>query len=106
MEIGAYPGNSGSPVFYYSPRDLDSKVAQITISGLVSGGYLDPYRVINASGKSLLVENQECIMQITNGIAVVEPAIKIYEILFSDELKKFRGYYNDPLKEWLGLNKN
>lgn len=68
IEAQSFGGNSGSPVFIYTSR------GKLLLAGLISGHFSEAiYRSENV------------------GIAKVVPAYKIYEILFSDELRAIRA---------------
>lgn len=89
IESTCFGGNSGSPVFVRHSLERDGSVTvgnqDIFLAGLLIG-YFDVFRPlqsidvisIQASGNN-------------SGISAVVPAHRIYEILFSPEMKKSRG---------------
>lgn len=90
METQSFGGNSGSPVFFYldPSRNPNSSVPGgqriLLLAGIMYGAFDegDPIKTLNTNDVSLSVQNL--------GISAVIPAYKLYEILFSDELKHLR----------------
>lgn len=91
IEAGSYGGNSGSPVFFYlgSDREPGSLMVGspiIKLAGVMQGTFLDAHEI-------KVVETKEILIAFSNmGIAAVVPGYKLHEILFSNELKKKRGF--------------
>jgi len=91
IEAGSYGGNSGSPVFFYlgSDREPGSLIVGspiLKLAGVMQGTFLDVHEI-------KVVETKEIPIAFSNmGIAAVVPGYKLYEILFSDELKEKRGF--------------
>jgi hypothetical protein len=91
IEAQSYGGNSGSPVFYYlgadrQPGSLIIGPPELKLAGVMSGSFNDIVEVKAAQTAVVPVVTPN------NGIAAVVPAYKLSELLFSDELKKQRGY--------------
>jgi hypothetical protein len=91
IEAGSYGGNSGAPVFCYlgSDRDPGSLVIGnpvLKLAGIMQGTFLDAQeiKVVNTKTTSISLSNM--------GIAAVVPAFKLHELLFSEELKRHRGF--------------
>lgn len=91
IEAGSYGGNSGSPVFFYlgSDRDPGSLVVGnpvLKLAGIMQGTFLDAQeiKVVNTKTTPISLSNM--------GIAAVVPAYKLHELLFSEELKRQRGF--------------
>ena len=91
IEAGSYGGNSGSPVFFYLGSDREPGSLMIgspilKLAGVMKGTFLDAHEI-------KVVETKEIPIAVSNmGIAAVVPGYKLHEILFSDELKKRRGF--------------
>ena len=91
IEAGSYGGNSGSPVFFYLGSDRDPGVVYVSqpvlkLAGVMQGTFLDAHKIE-------MVETQKTIISRSSmGIAAVVPGYKLQEILFSEELKKIRGF--------------
>lgn len=91
IEAGSYGGNSGSPVFFYlgSDREPGSIVIGspiLKLAGVMQGTFLDAHEI-------KVVETKKVPIAVSSmGIAAVVPGYKLYEILFSDELKEKRGF--------------
>jgi hypothetical protein len=91
MEANAYPGNSGSPVFFQvgGERANGSIVLGggpvIKLAGVLSGGYFDvqPIKTLSVSTNQFVTPNL--------GITGVVPSYELKEILFSKELLGQRG---------------
>lgn len=91
IETFSFGGNSGSPVFFYlgSDRDPGALIVSrpiVKLAGIMTGAF----------SKTLsIVKDQKIAGQIplnNMGIAAVTPAYTLWEVIFSDELKGFRGY--------------
>lgn len=91
IEAGSYGGNSGAPVFFYlgSDREPGSIVVGapiLKLAGIMQGTFLDAQEI-------KVLETKKVPIALSNmGIAAVVPAYKLHEVLFSDELKKHRGF--------------
>ena len=90
MEASSYGGNSGSPVYFYlgidrNPGSVILGNPVLKLAGIVSGRFNDiiPVQAIQTDVIPAVNPN--------TGIACVVPAYKIYDILFSDEMLKFRS---------------
>ena len=93
IEAGSYGGNSGSPVFFCVRRDelepgklFLSGSSFYRLAGIMEGTFLDAREIKVIETKSIP------IAQSNMGIAAVVPSYKLREILFSDELRKKRGF--------------
>lgn len=91
IEAGSYGGNSGAPVFFFlgSDREPGSLVVGapvLKLAGVMQGSFLDAQeiKVIDTKTTPISLSNM--------GIAAVVPAYKLYELLFSEELKRQRGF--------------
>ncbi|MBM4064642.1 MAG: trypsin-like peptidase domain-containing protein [Planctomycetes bacterium] len=88
VESQSFGGNSGAPVFFYFglTREPDSlsKEYKFLLAGIMKGCYLDA-REIQVAETSKIPISLENV-----GIAAVVPAYRLYELLFSDELKNIR----------------
>lgn len=91
IEAGSYGGNSGAPVFFYlgidrNPGSLVMGQPILKLAGIMQGTFLDAQKieVINTKATSISLSNM--------GIAAVVPAYKLHELLFSEELKRQRGF--------------
>lgn len=88
VEAQSFGGNSGSPVFFQMnpTREPGSIVKnfKVLLAGVMKGCYLDAkeIQVIETNKNPISLENV--------GIAAVVPAYRLYELLFSDELKNVR----------------
>lgn len=91
IEAGSYGGNSGSPVFFYlgsdrMPGGLVLGQPVLKLAGVMQGTFLDAHEIE-------VVETKKVPIALSSmGIAAVVPGYKLHEILFSDELKKHRGF--------------
>jgi hypothetical protein len=91
VEAGSYGGNSGSPVFFYlgSDREPGSLVVGppvLKLAGVMQGTFLDAQEI-------KVVETKKTPISLSNmGIAAVVPGYKLHELLFSEELKRQRGF--------------
>ncbi len=91
IEAGSYGGNSGAPVFFYlgSDREPGSLVVGtpiLKLAGVMQGTFLDVQEI-------KMIETKKIPLSLSNmGIAAVVPAYKLHELLFSEELKRYRGF--------------
>ena len=91
IEAGSYGGNSGSPVFFSlgSDREPGSIIIGSTIyklAGVMKGTFLDARKI-------KVVETKKVDFALSSmGIAAVVPGYKLHEVLFSEEVKKNRGF--------------
>lgn len=83
IEAGAYGGSSGSPVFVNTEDDVSD--APRKLIGIMSNHFIDrlPVQPSPADAKSAVVANI--------GIAIIEPAYKLQEILAGEDMKKIRA---------------
>jgi len=91
IEADSYGGNSGAPVFFYLGSDREpGKIVVgkpiLKLAGIMKGSFGErrPLEVVETNRIPVAVNNV--------GIAAVVPAYKLHEILFSDEVKKHRGF--------------
>lgn len=91
VESASYGGNSGSPVFFYMGADRGDGALHVgapilKLAGIMKGffGQNTPIKMINTNAIPVSVSNI--------GIAAVTPSYLLQEILYSDELRKLRGY--------------
>jgi hypothetical protein len=89
VETQSFGGNSGSPVFFWLDPTRDTKLMSIgphklLLAGIMKGNYSEakPIKLVETNVLPLAYENV--------GIAAVIPAYSLHEILFCDELRKFR----------------
>ena len=91
IEAGSYGGNSGSPVFFYLGSDREPGSLMVgppilKLAGVMQGTFLDAQEI-------KVVETKKTPISLSNmGIAAVVPGYKLYELLFSEELKRQRGF--------------
>ena len=92
IESASYGGNSGSPVYFYieperQPGNIMVSAPQILkLAGVMEGTFIESKPITG-------IETATVPASISNiGIAYIVPAYKLYEILFSDEVKKLRGF--------------
>lgn len=91
VETMSFGGNSGSPVFFSQgldrqPGSISSGVEEITLAGVMRGNFNEPH-----IGSVVQTPNAVVPSIAQNvGIAAVTPAYLLRDILYSDELKKFR----------------
>lgn len=90
VECQSFGGNSGSPVFFYlgatrTPGAIRVGAPEVLLAGVMKGSFLSPseIQVVDTTPTPVSVENA--------GIAAVVPAFKLYEILFSKQLRAVRG---------------
>jgi hypothetical protein len=88
VETGSNGGNNGTPVFFYSASNRASEgQPAIKLAGIMEGTFGDAPQEIK------IVEKRKVAIPFSNvGMAAVIPAYKLYEVLFSEELKKERGF--------------
>lgn len=84
METQAFGGNSGSAAMFYFDERRNPGDTKLLLAGIVKGYFFNysPVRFVNAKQVPVSTEN--------NGIALVTPAFKLHELLFSDELMRLR----------------
>lgn len=84
METQVFGGNSGAPVFFYFDERRNPGGTKILLAGVVKGFFRDwsEIKVVNTKLTPIAPEN--------NGIAAVVPAHYLKDILYSEELKRFR----------------
>jgi len=88
VETGSNGGNNGAPVFFYSAsiRASEGQPA-LKLAGIMEGTFGDAPQEIK------IVEKRKVAIPFSNvGISAVIPAYKLLEVLFSEELKKQRGF--------------
>lgn len=90
VEIFSFGGNSGSPVFFYLGSDrmpgsliVDSPV--LKLAGVMLGTY-----VKRSPLQEILTGGTQTVSLDNIGIAAVVPSYYLWEIIFSEELKKLR----------------
>jgi len=98
LETQSYGGNSGSPVFFYlgADREAGSIILGppvLRLAGVMKGSFNES-RAISFVQPAAVPPIPVSAQNI--GIAAVTPAHLLYEILFSDELKKFRDEHPVP----------
>lgn len=92
LEVQSWGGNSGSPVFFYMgsdriPGSLVVGPPEIKLAGVMRGFF-------NANPDIHIVEmptSKGILILPNSGIAAVTPSYLLREILYSDELKRFRS---------------
>lgn len=89
IESSSYGGNSGSPVFFYlgaerEPGSIYVGDPVLMLAGIMKGSFNDikPIQVVETKVVPISISNM--------GISAVVPAYKLYEILYSEEMKVFR----------------
>lgn len=92
VESQTFGGNSGSPVFFYlgadrNPGSLVIGPPEIRLAGVIRGSFLinNPVGIVQTPNIPVPIYSQNV------GIAAVTPAYLVREILFSDELRRFRA---------------
>jgi len=91
IEAGSYGGNSGAPVFFYLGSDRESGAVVIgppvlKLAGIMQGTFRDVQEI-------KVIETKKVPISLSNmGIAAIVPAYKLHELLFSEELKRQRGF--------------
>ena len=92
VECQSFGGNSGSPVYFYfnplrEPGLIRFDQPRILLAGVVRGHFVD----FSPLELGVVDEVKIPISSENVGIAAVVPAYHLYEILFSEELKKARA---------------
>lgn len=98
LEIQSYPGNSGSPVFFFlgsdrTPGSIVIGPPALRLAGVMKGffGNLSPIAFLKTTDSiGVPVTNQN------TGIAAVTPSYFLHDILFSDEANKARALATMP----------
>ncbi len=91
VESSSFGGNSGSPVFFYLGADRGGGGLFIGTPELKLAGIMKGYFGENSPIK--IIETQKIPVSDRNlGIAAVVPSYFLEEILFSEEMKKRRGF--------------
>jgi hypothetical protein len=92
VEANAYPGNSGSPVFFHVGAERGNGnivlgLPTLKLAGVLSGGYRDiePIQTVSVSTNQYVTPNL--------GITGVVPSYELKEILFSKELQHQRDEF-------------
>jgi len=86
IETGSYGGNSGAPVFFYMENNRGpGGQPDLKLAGIIQGTFCDAPREIR------IIEKNASIPFSNMGIAGVIPSYKLYEVLFSEEMKRKRG---------------
>jgi hypothetical protein len=85
METQVFAGNSGSAAMFYFDERRNPRDTKLLLAGVVKGSFFNysPVKFVDANPVPVSTQN--------NGIALVTPAFKLHELLFSDELKRHRG---------------
>ena len=89
VESQSFGGNSGSPVFFYldatrEPGSIVIGAPTLLLAGVMKGCYLDAKEIQVAETNKIPISLENV------GIAAIVPAYRLYEVLFSDELRKIR----------------
>jgi hypothetical protein len=97
IDTRTYGGNSGSPVFFYLgsdrvPGSLILGAPLLKLAGIMEGHFNEP-TPLNAVQTP---DSAAYFSLYNNGIAAVTPSFLLHDILFSDELKKFRMEHPIP----------
>lgn len=89
IESSSYGGNSGSPVFFFlgverEPGSLFIGNPVLKLAGIMKGSFNDvkPIKVVETRAVPVSISNM--------GISAVVPAYKLYELLYSEEMKLYR----------------
>ena len=90
IEASSYGGNSGSPVFYYlgsdrTPGMITGGEPILKLAGVMAGRFNDLVKV------QTLTDVSNEVVAPNLGIAAVVPSYKLYDLLFSNELRSQRG---------------
>lgn len=91
IEAGSYGGNSGAPVFFYlgsdrEPGSLIVGAPVLKLAGIMQGTFRDAQEI-------KVIETKPIPISLSNmGIAAIVPAYKLHELLFSEEMKRQRGF--------------
>jgi hypothetical protein len=94
VETQSYGGNSGSPVFFSLGPDRSPKQGYLLGSSLIKLAGVMRGRFNDTNPTLGYIQSPTASLPITLpniGIAAVTPSYFLHEILFSDELKKFRA---------------
>ncbi len=98
LETQSYGGNSGSPVFFYLGADRNAGMIaigqpEIKLAGIMRGSFNENRAIsfVQPSAAAPIPISSQNI-----GIAAVTPAYLLHDILFSDELNKFRSEHPIP----------
>lgn len=88
IETGSFGGNNGAPVFFYSgSKRASGGQPALKLAGVMQGTFGDALLEIK------IIEKRKASIPFSNvGISAVMPAYKLYEVLFSEELKRQRGF--------------
>ena len=87
IETGSYGANSGAPVFFYmennrAPRSQPA----LKLGGIIQGTFC-------AASQEIRIMEKNASLPFSNmGIAAVIPSYNLHEVLFSDEMKRKRGF--------------
>ena len=90
IEAGSFGGNSGAPVFFHlgsdrKPGSLVIGPPIYKLAGIMHGTFLDKRKIE-------IIETKKVPVALSSmGIAAVVPGYKLHEVLFSEEVKKYRG---------------
>jgi hypothetical protein len=92
IETQTYGGNSGSPVFFYLgsdrvPGSIIVGPPELKLAGIMEGHFNE----LTALSSIETPDSLAYYSGVNNGIAAVTPSFLLHEILFSDDLKKFRA---------------
>ena len=90
METYTFGGNSGSPVFFHFNQQRNPNDTGYLLAGVMKG-YFQNW------AEAMVIETKVTAISPQNvGIAAVIPAHYLYEILYSEELKKNRAEHDKP----------
>jgi len=87
MEADCYPGNSGSPAFFYFDARRNPNDTMVLLAGVVTSHFRNLSEIVVLQQQA---NNVPFALQ-NNGITAVVPAWRILETLDLPELKKIRG---------------
>ena len=85
METFAFPGNSGSPAFFYFSQQRNPGDASFLLAGVVSA-YYPQWTDIKLRNTSVAPVSSE-----NTGIAIITPAYLLHEILYSTDAERIRA---------------
>lgn len=85
METQVFGGNSGSAAFFYFDERRNPNDVKTLLGGVVKGYFPNYSPIVFQDARPVPFAREN------NGIALVTPASKLHELLFSDEQKKLRG---------------
>lgn len=102
VELGAWNGQSGSPVFVYFSTDCDlfsgqtprTQIPNPRLLGILSG-----HHIISQKISSLPGDPDNTPVPVNSGISVVVPATGIFEVLAQDQAVEFRSEFIRILRE-------